>query len=82
MFFIIGFVVVVGSVAGGYVALGGKLDILWQPFEFVIIGGAAIGQLIIGSPKQVIGGVAGSFGKILKGSKYNKDSYLELLSVL
>ncbi|MAF47883.1 MAG: flagellar motor stator protein MotA [Rhodospirillales bacterium] len=82
MFFIIGFIVVFGSVVGGYLALGGHLDVLWQPFEFVIIGGAAIGQLLIASPKRVIGGLAGSFGVILKGSKYNKDSYLELLSVL
>ncbi|MBT3989419.1 MAG: flagellar motor stator protein MotA [Rhodospirillaceae bacterium] len=82
MFFIIGFVVVFGSVLGGFVALGGHLDVLWQPFEFVIIGGSAIGQFVIGNPKSVISGVAGSFGKILKGTKYNKDSYLELLSVL
>ncbi len=82
MFFIIGFILVFGSVAGGYVALGGHLDVLWQPFEFVIIGGAAIGQFIIGNPKSVISGVAGSFGKLLKGGKYNKESYLELLSVL
>ena len=82
MFFIIGFVVVFGSVVGGYMALGGHLDVLWQPFEFVIIGGAAIGQLLIASPKKVIGGLAGSLGKILKGAKYKKDSYLELLSVL
>ena len=44
MFFIIGFIVVFGSVVGGYLALGGHLDVLWQPFEFVIIGGAAIGR--------------------------------------
>ena len=82
MFFIIGFVIVFGSVIAGYVAAGGHMDVLWQPFEFLIIGGAAIGQFIIGNPKKVIGGAAGSFGKILKGSKYNKSHYLELLSVL
>tara|TARA_B100000315_G_scaffold260510_1_gene322482 strand:- start:2961 stop:3824 length:864 start_codon:yes stop_codon:yes gene_type:complete len=82
MFFIIGFVVVFGSVVGGYVAAGGHMDVLWQPFEFVIIGGAALGQFVIGNPKSVVSGVAGSFGKILKGGKYNKESYLELLSVL
>jgi len=82
MFFIIGFVIVFGSVVGGYLAQGGHLDVLWQPYEFVIIAGAAIGQFIIGSPKKVIGGVAGSIGKVLKGPKYGKASYLELLSVL
>ena len=48
----------------------------------MIIGGAALGQFVIGNPKNVIAGVVGSMRKILKGSKYNKDSYLELLSVL
>jgi chemotaxis protein MotA len=82
MFFIIGTAVVFGSVLGGYMAMGGKLDVLWQPFEFVIIGGAALGQFIIASPKKVIGATAASFGKILKGPKYNKTHYLELLCVL
>ena len=62
--------------------MGGHLDVLWQPFEFLIIAGAAIGQFVIGSPKTVIGGTAGSIGKVLKGPKYGKASYLELLSVL
>lgn len=82
MFFIIGFIVVFGSVIGGFLALGGHLDVLWQPFEFVIIGGAAIGAFVISNPKRVIGGVAGSFGTIFKGPKYKKESYLELLSVM
>ena len=77
MFFIIGFLVVFGSVIGGFMALGGHLDVLWQPFEFVIIGGAAIGAFVISNPKRVIGGVAGSFGVVLKGPKYKKESYLE-----
>ena len=82
MFFIIGFVVVAGSVIGGYIALGGHLGVLFQPFEFVIIAGAALGSFVISNPKSVIGGTAKSFGTLLKGPKYNKDSYLELLSVL
>ena len=82
MFFIIGVLVVVGSVVGGYVALGGHLDVLWQPFEFLIIGGAGIGAFVIGNSSTVLKGVAGSFGLVLKGPKYNRDSYLELLGVL
>jgi chemotaxis protein MotA len=82
MFFIIGIVMVAGSVIGGYLAIGGHLDVLWQPFEFVIIAGAAIGSFVISNPKAILGGAAKSFGLLLKGTKYNKDSYLELLSVL
>ena len=82
MFFIIGFLVVFGSVIGGYMLGDGHLGVLWMPFEFMIIFGAGIGGFIIANPKTVLGGAAKSFGTILKGSKYNKDSYLELLGVL
>lgn len=43
MFLIIGSLVVTGCVIGSYVAMGGKLGVLWQPFELVIIGGSGVG---------------------------------------
>ena len=76
MFVIIGIVVVFASVLGGYAAMGGKLGVLWQPFEAVIIIGAAIGAFIIGNPKSVIGRMAKAFGHAMKGPKYSKDDYL------
>lgn len=82
MFFIIGALVVVASVVGGYLALGGHLDVLWQPFEFVIIGGAGVGAFVIGNSSTVLKGVVGSFGILLKGPHYKRDAYLELLGVL
>ena len=82
MFFIIGLVVVFGSVVGGYMGGGGHLGVLWMPFEFIIIFGAGIGGFIISNPKPVISGVMKSFGTIISGAKYNKDSYLELLGIL
>lgn len=82
MFFVIGALVVIGSVIGGYMALGGHIEVLWQPFEFLIIGGAGIGAFVIGNSTSVLKGVLGSFGTLLKGPKYNRDAYLELLGVL
>ncbi len=82
MFVIVGSVVVFACVLGGYAAMGGKLYVLWQPFEAVIIVGAAIGAFIIGNPKFVIGKAAGAMGHALKGPKYSKDDYLELLSLM
>jgi len=82
MFFLIGLVVVGGCVVGGYLGAGGHLDVLWQPFEFVIIFGSAIGAFVIANPKPILSGVVKSFGKILKGPKYNKNSYLEALGML
>jgi chemotaxis protein MotA len=82
MFVIIGIVVVFACVLGGYVAMGGKLGVLWQPFEAVIIVGAAIGAFIIGNPKAVIGRTAKSFGHAMKGPRHDKETYVELLSLI
>jgi chemotaxis protein MotA len=81
MKFIIGFVVVVASVIGGYVLAEGHLEVLWQPLEFLIIFGAGIGAFIISNPGSVIKGVLGKLGSLIKGAKYTQASYLELLSV-
>ena len=82
MFFIIGAVVVTISVIGGYAANGGHLGVLWQPFEFIIIVGAAIGGFIISNRKPVLSGAGKAIGSLVKGEKYDKQAYLELLSLL
>jgi chemotaxis protein MotA len=63
-------------------AMGGKLGVLWQPFEAVIIVGAGIGAFIIGNTKDVIKGTTGALGKIIKGSQYKKENYVELICLL
>lgn len=81
MFVIIGIVVVFGSVIGGYM-LHGDLAVLWQPGEFIIIGGAALGAFLISNPlpvvKKTIAGVLGA----LKGASVSKAKYIELLQML
>ncbi|MCH8111893.1 MAG: flagellar motor stator protein MotA [Proteobacteria bacterium] len=81
MFFIIGFVVVFGSVLGGYMPHG-DLMVLNQPLEVLIICGAALGAFIIANPKPVLGKVVKTLGRVLKGPPHSKDSYLELLTLL
>ena len=82
MLVIIGMAVVIGSVIGGYVGNGGELGVLIQPFEWIIILGAAIGTFIIGNPKLVVAGVGKAMGTLFKGSRHNKTTYLETLSLL
>lgn len=82
MLFIVGFIVVVATVIGGYMGAGGHVAVLWQPLEFVIIFGGGIGAFIIANPSTVLKGVLGSFSKLIKGAKYSKTSYLELLTCL
>jgi chemotaxis protein MotA len=82
MFAIIGIVVVFGSVLGGYLMEHGNVKVLIQPAELVVIGGAAIGTVLIANPlhilKQIVGGVAGVFG----GSKFTKQRYLDSLKMM
>lgn len=82
MFAIIGILVVIGAVIGGYLMEHGSLKVLVQPAELVIIGGAAIGTVLIANPlhilKQIIGGVLGVF----KGSPFNKKRYMETLKMM
>jgi len=82
MFVLIGWVVVIGCVLGGYVALGGHIAVLIQPFELVIIGGAAVGAFIAGNPKWVIGSAGKGIKAALKGPAKKKDDYIELLSMM
>ena len=82
MFVIIGIVVVVGAIVGGYLMEHGNLRVLLQPAELLIIGGAAAGTVLIANPlhilKAIVGGITGVFG----GSKYGKEKYLETLKML
>lgn len=82
MFSIIGIVVVIGAIMGGYLFEHGKVAVLVQPAELIIIIGAAIGTLLIANPLPVImslmKGVLGIFG----GQKYSKDRYLDTLKMM
>ena len=78
---IVGLLVVIGSVFGGYAAMGAHLEVLFQPFEFVIILGAAIGAFVIGNPGSVLKAMGSTFGTLARGSRYGKDAYLELLGL-
>ena len=82
MLFIIGMVVVFGCVAGGFAMHHGNFAVLWQPNEYVIIGGAAIGALIISNPGHVLKAVLKSFKKAMKGSPYQKADYIDMLMFL
>ncbi|HZO53383.1 MAG TPA: flagellar motor stator protein MotA [Bryobacteraceae bacterium] len=82
MFAIIGIVIVIAAVIGGYLMEHGVLGVLMQPAELVIIGGAALGTLFIANPmstiKQLFAGMLG----ILKGSPFRKDLYLDTLRMM
>ncbi len=79
---ILGILIVAGSVIGGYLMAHGKLAILWQPAEYVTICGAAFGAFVIANPGGVIKKALTTFPVLLKGSKYNKAMYMDLLALM
>lgn len=82
MFQLIGLVVVLASVVVGYTAHHGRLEVLWQPTEFLIIGGAGLGSFIIANPPTVLKGAVSGLLGLLKPNPFNKKAYGELLQVL
>ncbi len=82
MLVIIGLVVVVVCVIGGYVGNGGEIGVLIQPFEILIILGAAAGGFLVGNPRRVLMAAARSVGTLMRGSPHNKQSYIEMLSLM
>lgn len=82
MFALIGIVVVIGAVIGGYLMEHGNLMVLVQPAELVIIGGAALGTLFVANPMSIIKGVFSGLIGVMKGSPYSKAMYLETLKML
>lgn len=79
---IIGFVITVGCVIGGYMAMGGHLDVLVQPFELVIIGGAGIGGFIMANPMKVVKDSGKALGEAFKNAVPKERHYLDVLGVL
>ncbi len=80
---IIGIIVVIACVLGGYVGMGGHLDVLWQPLEVVIIFGAGVGAFVISNRVSIIKHSLGALGSsMIKGGKYNKQSYEDMLCCL
>ncbi|MBF0563947.1 MAG: flagellar motor stator protein MotA [Nitrospirae bacterium] len=79
---IIGAIVVLGCVVGGFMIEHGNVAMLINPVELLIIFGAAGGSFIISAPPTVLKLTFGSLSKILSGGGTSKEAYLELLSLM
>ncbi len=82
MFAIVGMLIVVGAVIGGFLMEHGHLAVLLQPAELITIGGAAIGTLLVANPLPVVIGILKGVLAILKPSPFGKPFYLENLKML
>jgi chemotaxis protein MotA len=77
----LGILVVIGAIAGGYAFEGGSFHVLFQPAELIIIFGAAIGTLLLGTPPRIVGELQKRLPQIFKSSPFTKGAYVELLKM-
>ncbi|RDK06486.1 flagellar motor stator protein MotA [Cupriavidus lacunae] len=82
MLVVLGYVVVVAAVLGGYAMTGGHMGALYQPAEVVIIAGSAIGAFIATNTGKAIKATARALPGLFKSSKYKKELYLDVMSLL
>ena len=82
MIIIIGFIVVIASVLGGFIMGGGSVGALLHPNELIIIAGGALGALVVMAPKKVLKDLISGLITCLKGAPHNREAYDELLKVL
>lgn len=82
MFIILGYLIVIAGVFVSFVLMGGHMGALYQPFEFTLIGGAALGAYIAASNGSSIKLLLHAIPHALKRNPYGKALYMELLALL
>jgi chemotaxis protein MotA len=82
MNFAIGSLIAFASILGGYAAMGGHRSVIWQPWEFVIIGGAALGTFIIANPIYTIKDTGVSIWHAILSKSVKTSDYMDVLGLL
>ncbi len=82
MMVLLGIVLGLGATFGGFMAMGGHLDVVWQPFEYVIIGGIAFSTFIIANPMPVIKDTGSGIMHAMSGVAPKRKDFLALLGLL
>ncbi|MEO1043163.1 MAG: flagellar motor stator protein MotA [Pseudomonadota bacterium] len=82
MKFGIGIAMICFCMLGGYIGVGGKLAVLWQPYEILIIMGSALGAYVVANPKSVIIDSMSATLAAVRGDTLKEQDYLELMSLL
>ncbi|HEY1735392.1 MAG TPA: flagellar motor stator protein MotA [Methylovirgula sp.] len=82
MGFLIGLVIALGAIIGGYAAEGGNLLVIWQPFEYLMIAGAAIGTFVVANSLSTIKDTGRAVLDGITGRMPRQRDYLDILGVL
>lgn len=78
----IGLIITLVCMLGGFAAMGGHIEVIWQPWEYVIICGASIGTFVVANPMKTIKDTGKALGEAIKHAAPKKEDYLDVLGVL
>jgi len=79
---IVGYVVILISVFGGFALAGGHLASLWQPVELLMIGGGAVARSLSANNSKAIKATLKALPTVFKGSKYSRALYMDMMALL
>lgn len=82
MTIIIGLLITLGAMLGGFTAMGGHIEVIWQPWEYVIICGAALGTFVVANPMKTIKDVGRGLIEVIGTRTPKPREYLDVLGVL
>lgn len=82
MVVIIGFIIVIGCVLGGFTLSGGQVGALIHPAEILTIGGASLGALVVMSPVKVLKDLMKGILQSLKGTPFNRAAYEDMFKAM
>lgn len=82
MNFLIGLAITFGCLFGGFAAMGGHIGVIWQPWEFVIIGGCALGTFIVANPFYTVKDAGKASIQAILGKAPKRADYLQVLGIL
>ncbi len=82
MTIIVGLMITLGCMLGGFVAMGGHVSVIWQPWEYVIICGAALGTFVVANPMKTIKDTGKALMEGFRNDAPKSRQYLDVLAVL
>ena len=82
MIVVVGLFVVIIGVLGGFILAGGPIFVLVQLPEFLVMGAAAIGSMLIGTPPWLLKEIPSKIAQLMRGDRYTREVYLGLLQTM
>lgn len=82
MLVIVGYIIVLLSVFGGFALAGGHVAAMLAPVELLIIAGAAFGAFVVGNNSKVLKATLKALPSVFRGPRYSKAMYMELMGLL